>query len=147
MMAPKNNHYSPTSSLNDCIATMVGMHNYGDLKFYKEVTKIVGFQVDCHFKEFLEVKWARKMYMHVYKLCSSTKINCHNVANASLKATKQEKMVEEALKEECGVQSLDEHTHKNGLLSTKEYDELTTLKEKLLHCTMKLCSSYGKTGH
>ena len=54
MMAPKNHHYSSTSSLNDCITTMVGTHNYSNVKFYTKVAKIIGFTVDCCFQDFLQ---------------------------------------------------------------------------------------------
>jgi hypothetical protein len=64
-----------------------------------------------------------------------------------LKATVEQKMTEEALLEAEGIESVDQHSYKVGLLTVEELDELTERKKALLKKAKRPCPSCQKTGH
>jgi hypothetical protein len=66
---------------------------------------------------------------------------------ASLKSTKKEKMLEEAMENKFGEGDLDAHKGSMALLSNEEVDAFKKEQAKLLKNSKRPCSSCGNLGH
>eukprot|EP00978_Attheya_sp_CCMP212_P018350 scaffold50095_cov55-Attheya_sp.AAC.1 len=142
IMAPKQQHYSSTCSLEDRSNTMVGSHNLGESEFYLQIgNSIISSQLNINLLAYLELKWGRKVNRRSYESQKSVKLKRTEQGKAKLKTTIKEKMVEEALREKFGEGDIDAHKSTMALMTTDEVDEFKKEKAKLLMKALRKCPS------
>jgi hypothetical protein len=148
IMAPQNQHYSSTCSLENRSNTMVGSHNLGESEFYLQISNvIIASQMCMNLLAYLELKWGRKVSRRSYESQKSVKLKRTEQGKAKLKTTIKEKMVEEALRETFGEGDIDAHKSTMALMTTDEVDEFKKEKAKLLMKALRKCPSCGIKGH
>jgi hypothetical protein len=147
-MAPKNRHYSSTCSLADRSSTMIGTHNLGETVFYTLVARdIIDVPLTTNMLAYLEYKWEKKVYRRNYESTAGVKRKRTEKSKASLKSTKKEKIVEEALREKFGEGDMDAHKSTMALMSNDEVDAFKKEKARLLKLATTPCRSCGVMGH
>jgi hypothetical protein len=147
-MAPKNRHYSSTCSLADRSSTMIGTHNLGETVFYSLVARdIIDVPLNTNILAYLEYKWEKKVYRRNYESTCGVKRKRTEKSKASLKSTKKEKLVEEALREKFGEGDMDAHKSTMALMSNDEVDAFKKEKARLLKLATTPCRSCGVMGH
>uniref|UniRef100_A0A7R9W7Y9 Uncharacterized protein n=1 Tax=Pseudictyota dubia TaxID=2749911 RepID=A0A7R9W7Y9_9STRA len=84
-MSPKHRHFSSTCSLQDRSNTMIAAHNLGEVAFYLAIAELIGISVSDHWKNYLEVKWQRKIKRRLYVSKPKVKAARKECQQASLK--------------------------------------------------------------
>ena len=104
-MPPKNKHLSSSSSLQDQFNSMIRSHNMGEVAFYSSLFEDLDIKMKRNKKKIGKAKVQRRSYQSKKEV----KIARRTAQPESLKSTKEEEIVHEALKEYFGATDESEH--------------------------------------